>query len=61
MALVSNPSCPDLIRLDPGIHDYVCRAEDVDGRIKPGHDDLNESGSKAVGIRPDNSHATVAA
>jgi hypothetical protein len=24
--------------LVPGIHDLLCRAKDVDGRDKPGHD-----------------------
>jgi hypothetical protein len=25
--------------LDPGIHDFLCRGKDVDGRDKPGHDE----------------------
>jgi hypothetical protein len=26
--------------LVPGIHVLVCEKEDVDGRVKPGHDEL---------------------
>jgi hypothetical protein len=25
--------------LEPGIHVLLCRNKDVDGRLKPGHDD----------------------
>jgi hypothetical protein len=28
--------------LDPGIHAFPGRTEDVDGRGKPGHDELSE-------------------
>jgi hypothetical protein len=27
--------------LDPGIHDLATIREDVDGRVKPGHDDVD--------------------
>jgi len=31
--------------LDPGIHAFVSRSEDVDGRDKHGHDDSETSGT----------------
>jgi hypothetical protein len=30
--------------LVPGIHVFLCRGEDVDGRDKPGHDQGEEGG-----------------
>jgi len=31
--------------LVPGIHDFDIREEDVDGRDKPGHDELKATGA----------------
>jgi hypothetical protein len=38
-------SCPDLIRASIGLHKTL--AKEMDGRVKPGHDELYRSGEPA--------------
>jgi hypothetical protein len=33
--------------LDPGIHDFLAHGQDMDGRVKPGHDALILPGQRA--------------
>jgi hypothetical protein len=42
--------------LDPAIHALLCGSEDVDARVKPGHDELEFDA--ALGARYDKSELT---